>query len=174
MSTEPEPISAEVVEADAASNIEAQREQLLRQGLSGADWFFWIAGLSLVNSAIVHFGGNVQFVVGLGVTFVADAFAHALADGASDSQKLLITGAAVGFSAVCSLIACLVGWLSRRRVLVVYALGMFVYLLDGLLYLALGEWLCVAFHGFALFCMWGGFMAFRQLAALESQLEQSL
>jgi hypothetical protein len=166
--------AADTVEAEASSAVaegHAAREQLLRQGQSGADWFYWIAGLSLVNTAIVHFGGNVHFVVGLGITEAADAIAHALADRASDSQKLLITAGAVGFSVLCSLIACLVGWLSRRRMLVIYGLGMFVYLLDGLLYVAAQDWLSVAFHGFALFCMWGGFTAFRQLSALEQQLE---
>ena len=35
-----------------------------------ARWFYWIAALSLVNSAVVIFGGQFHFVVGLGVTSV--------------------------------------------------------------------------------------------------------
>lgn len=177
MSTpEPEPIAAEVVDGDSPASdadVAAARIQLLKQGQSGADWFFWIAGLSLVNTAIVHFGGNVQFVVGLGVTLIVDAITRALADGESDSTKVLLTVIAVGFSVFCSLVACGMGWLSRKRFLVVYGLGMFLYLLDGLLYVSLGDWMSVAFHGFALFCMWGGFAAFRQLSALEQRLDMA-
>lgn len=40
---------------------------------SAARWFWWIAGLSLVNSAIILSGGNFNFVLGLAVTQIADA-----------------------------------------------------------------------------------------------------
>jgi hypothetical protein len=40
--------------------------------VNGAKWFYWIAGLSLVNSLVVVFGGNFHFVLGLGITSVVD------------------------------------------------------------------------------------------------------
>jgi hypothetical protein len=173
MSTEPEPIEVEQIEAEAPQSTEelaaAAREQLLSRGRAGADWFFWIAGLSLVNTAIMHFGGNVQFVVGLGVTLIVDALAHGFADGEPDATKLLLTAIAVGFSVFCSLIACLVGWLSRKGILLIFGLGMFVYLLDGVLFLLLQDWMSIAFHGLALYSMWSGFTAFRQLNTLDER-----
>src|SRR5215467_594743 len=47
---------------------------------SGANWFFWIAGLSLVNSVILMVGGKWSFLAGLGVTQIIDALAGALSD----------------------------------------------------------------------------------------------
>jgi len=142
---------------------------LLQTGDSGANWFFWIAGLSLVNSAIIHFGGNVQFVVGLGVTLFVDAIATEIIRDQPQTQ-MIATSVAVGFSVFCSLIACLFGWLSRKRIIPLFALGMAIYFLDGLVFLLVQDWLSLAFHGYALFCMWSGLTAYRQFNQIESEL----
>jgi hypothetical protein len=175
MSTsEPEPLEFEPIEDEApratGELAAAARAELQKRGRSGADWFFWIAGLSLVNTAIMHFGGNIQFVVGLGVTLIVDAVAREAGAGADDSKKLILTVVAVGFSVFCSAIAALVGWLSRKGFLVIYGVGMFVYVLDGALFLLLQDWFSIAFHGLALWSMWSGFTAFRQLNALDERL----
>src|SRR5690349_21130602 len=47
----------------------------------GANWFYWIAGLSLVNSAIFAFGGQVSFILGLSYTQVIDVFSDAIVAG---------------------------------------------------------------------------------------------
>ena len=39
---------------------------------SAARWFWWIAGLSLVNTILVHSGSETSFVIGLGFTLIAD------------------------------------------------------------------------------------------------------
>jgi len=39
---------------------------------SGARWFWWIAGLSLINTVLIHTGSDLSFVVGLGITLMAD------------------------------------------------------------------------------------------------------
>ena len=44
----------------------------------GANWFYWIAGLSVVNSIMFIAGANFQFVVGLGVTQIINALALAM------------------------------------------------------------------------------------------------
>lgn len=43
------------------------RVELQKRANSGAGWFFWIAGLSVVNSAISLLGGGWSFVLGLGI-----------------------------------------------------------------------------------------------------------
>ncbi|HPM80992.1 MAG TPA: hypothetical protein PLF81_09845, partial [Candidatus Anammoximicrobium sp.] len=73
----PEP---EVVAADPLDALRAQLAQLHARGTSGAGWFYWIAALSLVNSIILLSGGDRHFVVGLGVTLVADVVAKEVAD----------------------------------------------------------------------------------------------
>src|SRR5207245_2159091 len=43
---------------------------------SGANWFVWIAGLSVVNSIVGMSGGHLHFIFGLGITQIVDALAH--------------------------------------------------------------------------------------------------
>ncbi len=40
----------------------ARAEQVVK---SGANWFVWIAGLSVVNSIVGMSGGHLHFIVGL-------------------------------------------------------------------------------------------------------------
>ena len=155
------------------SNYElAQRMHALYQrGMSGANWFYIVAALSLVNTAIIHLGGNVQFVVGLGVTLITDSVAAHLATQHPESKTVLLV-AAIGFAFVVAAVVAGFGWLARSRRNAFFAIGMVLYLLDGLLFILIQDWMCIAFHVYALFSMWGGFSAFRQLNAIEDQLHQ--
>ena len=49
--------------------------ELPMQVRKGASWFYWIAGASVVNTIIFLFGGNLNFIVGLGVTQVINGIA---------------------------------------------------------------------------------------------------
>src|SRR5262245_15022806 len=42
--------------------------KLTQQFNSSSSWFFWIAGLSVINSLIAVFGGDRRFIFGLGIT----------------------------------------------------------------------------------------------------------
>ena len=48
---------------------------------SGVSWFYWIAGLSLINSILSVSGQSWRFIFGLGVTQLLDAFAEGFAGG---------------------------------------------------------------------------------------------
>ena len=39
---------------------------------SRAAWFYWLAGLSVVNSVLLHMGAGIQFIFGLGFTSLVD------------------------------------------------------------------------------------------------------
>ncbi len=136
------------------------------QGRKGANWFYWVAGLSLVNTAIILSGGSIYFVVGLGVTMMADGLATLISQN-HPNAVLAVKGIALTFDMFVALILVGFGWLSGRRYLAAFVLGMVLYLLDGLIWVVANDWLCVAFHGYALFCMWSGFQAFRKLRVLE-------
>ena len=58
-----------------SSSAVAQRLQLEQRVRSGASWFYWIAGLSIINSIIQLSGGNWHFIFGLGITSIVDALA---------------------------------------------------------------------------------------------------
>jgi hypothetical protein len=142
-------------------------EALFEAGESGAGWFYWVAGLSLINSIGMLSGANFRFSLGLGVTLIADTMAtEAVMAGGAESIKLL----ALGFDVVVLALVVACGWLSRKRVLPVFAIGMVLYLLDGLIFVLFFNVISIAIHAFALWQMWNGFMAFRQLNRLEQQM----
>jgi hypothetical protein len=143
----------------------SERAKLEQQHRQGSAWFFWIAGLSLVNSVIILTGNEWSFIIGLGVTQLIDGIAVALsADLGSTATlvalflDLLVAAAFVGL-----------GILARRGYQAVYLVGMIVYAFDGAIFLLVQDWLSVGFHAFALFCIFAGFKANRALAELEQQ-----
>jgi hypothetical protein len=106
---------------------------------AAARWFWWIAGLSLVNTVLARTGSDTNFVIGLGLTELADAmFAHRQAIG------YLVDAAALGFFVA-------MGQLARSGKAWAFYLGGVVYAFDALIYVRLGAWMPVGFHAFALF-----------------------
>jgi hypothetical protein len=163
----------EQVEPNPLEVLQFQLAELDARGRSGADWFFWIAALSLINSVILLSGGDTHFVVGLGVTLIADVIAKTIAEQ-NPEIAAAAQGIAFAFDLLVAGVFCLFGWLSRRGLLPVFALGMFLYLLDGMIYVLIGDWLSVGFHAFVLFCMASGFTAYRQMKTIQVELQQQL
>ncbi len=128
----------------------AQSVALTRVRVS-ARWFYWIAGLSLINSAVVIFGGSFHFVVGLGITSVVDGLAKQ-AGSAGVVLDLIINGfvAALFF---------LFGSFASKAQKWAFFVGMGLYALDGLLLLTARDILSVGFHAYALFCIYRGLAA---------------
>jgi hypothetical protein len=155
---------------DQAQRIAAAITALDAAGRRGANWYFWVAGLSLVNSLILLSGGDTFFVIGLGVTLLADVIASQVAQQSPDIATT-VKVIAFGFDLLVALFVAGFGWLSRKRILAVFGIGMFLYLLDGLLFVLFQDWMSAGFHAFALFCMWKGLSAYRQLGALERALQ---
>ena len=115
----------------------------LRQRMEGgASWFYWIAGLSLVNTVSSAMGSTWGFVIGLGIT------------------QLL--GAGV-LSLICIGGFVLLGWLARRPSVAAFAIGIVLFGLDTLLFIAIGDWIGIAFHGLALYFLWSGLGAARAI-----------
>src|SRR4051794_29867228 len=67
--TDPQLANSTLLEADRMPS--HARDRVLRS----ANWFFWIAALSLINSVATHSGSHWHFILGLGITEVADAVA---------------------------------------------------------------------------------------------------
>jgi len=99
----------------------------------------------------------------LGITQFIDGMAKAL------SPKLGV--AAVVFALLMDLAAAgviiLFGLMARQKHNWAFVLGMILYGLDGLLFLLVGDWLSLAFHGYALYCIFRGLSANRQLIELQ-------
>jgi hypothetical protein len=141
--------------------IPVERYQLVQQLESGASWFFWLAGLSVINSAVSLFsGGTLAFIFGLGSTQIVDAFGNAIG-GAAKLMALLIT-------LIIATVFIVFGIFARKGHLWSFITGMLLYGLDGLLSLAIQDWLGFAVHLFVLYCLFSGFSALQKLRQLGS------
>ncbi len=145
--------------------IVADDYELLRRTKSGANWFYWIAGLSLVNSIIYLFGGNLSFIAGLGITQLLDAVVDQLTRSEGFSAVKIITFVVdliiAGIFVLCGL------WANKLEIWA-FVVGMVLYVLDTVLLLAIGAYLPVAFHAFALFMIFRGLSAARQIKTSQN------
>jgi hypothetical protein len=139
---------------------------LEKQIKSGADWFFWIAGLSLINTVMNMSDAGIRFAIGLGVTQLVDVFA---AKGGSMGSTF-----GIALSVLTAGLFILFGVFARKRQTWSFITGMILYALDGLLLVLLsllagsgGLLLSIGFHGFALYGLFVGMRANSQLNALE-------
>lgn len=127
---------------------------------SGANWFFWIGGLSVINSIIVLTGSTWNFIVGLGITQIIDAIAWTSAD-ASGSTMIQYIGLAANISVAA--VFCMFGYFARQRKEWGFIAGMILYGLDAFLFILAFDILGLGFHAFALFMIYGGYKALKEL-----------
>jgi hypothetical protein len=158
-----------LAEPDVTETVDAKDplEELEKRFRNGASWFYWVAILSLVNSAVALFDGEWGFVFGLGFTQVVDAIAATVAE---ESPNLATASKVVGFGADVLIVGvvALMGWLAHKRLQWVFVVGLVLYVFDALLFLMAGDFLGLAFHGWVFFAVTGGLLACRKLASLES------
>jgi predicted nucleic acid-binding Zn ribbon protein len=145
----------------------AQRRLALEQRLkNGANWFFWIAGLSAINSILYATGSTTSFIFGLGVTQVVDVFVAALVQElGAGSEVVRVIGWGANLLIVGFII--LLGVLGRKRQRWAMILGMALYLVDALILLYFKDYLSAVFHAYALFGLWTGFRAIKLLEEFE-------
>lgn len=124
---------------------------------SSASWFYWVAGLSLVNTVLALTGVGIRFIFGLGVTQIFDAFGAGFA-GAGTLVALVLDLLAAG-------VLVLFGVFANKGQTWAFIVGMALLALDGLLLLLVRDWLGVAFHAYVLFRLFQGFQISRQLRA---------
>lgn len=143
----------------------AARIELENRVRSGANWFYWIAALSVINSIIIMAQGGVTFIVGLGITQIIDGLALALADQ-EPVLKPVFTFIAIGLNLCVVSVCALFGLLANKRFAWAFWLGMLIYALDGLIFLLLGAYFPFGFHIYALLSIYGGVKALRELNGL--------
>ncbi len=117
---------------------------------SGASWFFWIVGLSLINTIIIIIGGDWRFLIGLGLTEFAAGVAYGLGMSA--------IGPIIAFIIIGGIFGTL-GYFALKRYTWAFVVGMVLYFLDGLIFLLVADWLSIAFHIFVLICLGFGLRA---------------
>lgn len=125
--------------------------------MSGASWFWWIGGLSLVNTIMIHSGSDTGFIIGLGFTLVIDAMFR-------EYQLVAFIIDALAIGTILAL-----GFFARKGHFWAFVAGIGLYTLDAGIYLLVQDWMAVAFHGLALFFLVRGAKKLR--AALKAAAE---
>ena len=149
----------------SAKQVPFEQDALAETMKSGANWFYWIAGLSVVNTVIYVMGNQWSFLAGLGFTQFADGLADVLIQNGGSS---VLKGVALVFDFVIVAMFVLFGYYAGKQNWVVFLIGIIVYIFDGLLLLVAGDIPGPAFHAFALFFIVRGFIACRSLHAFAS------
>lgn len=122
---------------------------------SGASWFYWIAGLSIINSIAAFSGSTWRFIVGLGVTQIFDA----LGTDFGSSGKVIV----LVLDLLATGLFILFGVFAHKAHTWAFLVGMVLFGLDSVVFLKAQDWLGVGFHVFVLYFLFRGFQACRRL-----------
>ncbi len=141
---------------------------LQRRVKSGAGNFFWIAGLSVINSLLYTFGASISFVIGLGIAQFIDGFAGALAEDVKGGTAI-IRGVGLVINIFIALIFVAFGFFAAKGNRAIYIVGMVLYGLDTLLMLIFSAWMGFLFHLLFLWFLFSGLQALSKLKKMTSQ-----
>jgi hypothetical protein len=144
---------------------EMEHTDLEQRYKSGANWFYWIAGLTLVTSILSYSGADWRFLISLGTTQVIDALSAELG-GAAQTIAMVLDVILAGIFVV-------FGVLANKKLLWAYILGMAVFVIDGLVSILVPDWIGVIAHVVVLVFMVPGFLAGRKLVEIEQAMAQS-
>ena len=140
---------------------QAEVADLNRRMKSGANNFYWIAALSVINSLLLQFGGDIYFVVGLAGTLFVDVIFSEIAGGA-----LVIKIIGVVISALVASVFALFGYFANSGKRWAFLVGIAFYIIDSILMLAFQEWMGLLFHALFLFGLFSGLNALNKLQKL--------
>lgn len=123
--------------------------------LHGADWFFWLAILSVINSLIVYFYNTPNTPIALGITQWVDGTSSGFNSSLTTSSlitNILIAGALAMF-----------GLIARRGSDIAFVVGIFLYLIDAFLTIGVKDFFGFGVHLIALFFLVKGLLASRHI-----------
>lgn len=148
-------------------NEEALRAEILRRESAiagGAGWFNWIAGLSVLSSLLTIWGIDWNFLIGLGVV--------QLVEGLFQESFPLVRSLGVVLNLAAAGLFFWLGGKARKRAPWAFMAGFALYFLDSLIFLALGEFVSLGFHGLALFMILGGYRSIIKVRALAARIDR--
>ena len=149
--------------------IRAEHEAQINQSWR---WFFWLAGLSLINSIIFLADGDIQFIFGLAITQYVDAIMKLISEGSANVS--LLSGLGFVINLIIAGMVAGMGVFAIRGMAWIFLVGMVLYAIDGFLFLIAASWLGVLFHAWVFFAFFKGFRACNQLKALDKPEFQNL
>ena len=145
---------------------EAQISLMRGRMKAGANWYYAIAILSLVNTIIFLTGNYRYFIVGLGLTQLIDSISAQLIKNIPN-LKILIQAVGLTFDILAAGVFAWFGYQAHKRHDWAYSIGMGLYALDGALFAWLQDYLGLGFHLFVLYGLYLGRRANRDLKKSE-------
>lgn len=133
----------------------------------GANWFFWIAGLSVINSVLLRIGGNLNFIFGLGLTQVIDAVDWMIVEQGLIADTVGVHLLSMTIILLISGLFAAFGLFSRKKHKWAFLAGMAIYLIDGLILVLFQDYLSAGVHLYVLFGLYQGYKALLQLLRIE-------
>ena len=127
---------------------------------NGARWFYWIAGLSVLNSAVAVGGSSFMMLFGLTSTLLATYLGMNLGGAALGIGVAIAVLVSLGFAGL--------GWMAERGALWAFATGLAIYALDAGLTIYFKDWFAAAAHVFALVTITAGMLASRRVHAVAA------
>lgn len=135
-------------------------DKLKKEFTSGVAWFYWIAGLSIVNTILSFMDISRRFVAGLGVTVLVDIYSYMM-----NSNWITI---AIAINVLIACVYVLIGIFSKKGYIAVYILGMILYALDAFICVRfIKDVIAVGFHIFVLYLLFKGLKASWDLKKLN-------
>jgi hypothetical protein len=141
--------------------------QLENQMKGGINNFFWIAGLSLVNTFFYLTNGAINFAIGLGITQLIDGIAQAYAKDVGSTNSAVVSSIAIIIDLALAGMFILFGVLGRKRFGKVILFGAVLYTMDALIFLMVGDWSGLFIHVLILVGLARGYFALKELNKLE-------
>lgn len=137
-----------------------EKEEIQQKIKKAANWFYWIAGLSIINS-ILSFDtpSNIGFIAGLGICQVVDEVIIEMF-GTYNHYATII-------NLIISLVIAFIGYQARKASKTAFIIGLNLYALDAILFFYFNLWLSFAFHISFLYFIYQGIPAINELKELE-------
>src|SRR4051812_39444562 len=142
-----------------APEVTTAKLRLAMQVKNGANWFYWIAVLSLINTLAALAAVNWRFLLGLGVTQVVDSVGANLS-GPGRLVAFVVNAFIAGFFV-------LMGSFAGKQKKWAFIVGMALFLLDGGVELLIQDWIGLAFHAYGLYCIFRGYQRLGELQAMN-------
>ena len=123
--------------------------------LHGADWFIWLAILSVINSLIVYFYNTPNTPIALGIT--------QWVDGTTSGFNASMTTGGLAINIMIAAALAIFGLLARRGNDIAFVVGIFLYVIDAFLMIGLKDFFGFGVHLIGLFFLVKGLLASRHI-----------
>ncbi len=139
----------------------------------GPGVFYYIAGISLLNSVLIIF--KVGFYGSLAITTLISGIGLVIAESVNGGTmaSFIINAIAFLINAVIAGIVAGFGYISGKGHAWAYVVGMIAYTVDALIMLWLGDWIEVLVHLYVLYLLWKGWSALRKINVTIAKAEST-